>query len=275
MDRRRIEALLDRIVRENRFTIAVVFPVVGAVLFLASHAGWLPAWLAFNPILVLFGTLVMRSPLIAGLAPITDRRAAVGLLAITAYTYAVEWVGVTTGIPYGRFVYGLDLGPMLFGSVPLGLPIFFLPLVVNSYLLGLLVLGRRAKSRTRRMVLAVALVLVVDLILDPAAVSLGFWRYLDPGFYYGVPLSNYAGWLLSGAIAVAVIDFSFDAPALQKRLERCPYLLDDLVSFVLLWGVVNISFGNWIPVGLTAVLLAGLVQVDRFDFAVSWWPEWV
>ncbi len=48
---------------------------------------------------------------------------------------------MTTGWPYGQFEYLVDLGPMLFGTVPLGLPVFFLPLVLNSYLLCLLLLG--------------------------------------------------------------------------------------------------------------------------------------
>ena len=275
MDRAAIEAALDRVVREHRFTIAVVFPAVGAVLFLASHGGWLPAWLAFNPALVLAGTLVMRSPLIAGLAPLVDRHAAVGLLAVTAYTYAIEFVAVTTGIPYGHFVYETQLGPMVFGMVPAALPIFFVPLVVNAFLLSVLLLGRGAGTAVRRFALALGILVLVDLVLDPAAVSLGFWRYLDGGLYYGVPISNYAGWLLSGAVAIAAIDFTFGWRALQARLETCPYLLDDLVSFTVLWGLVNAVFGNWIPVVLTVLLVGTLVRVDRFDLVVPRWMEGV
>ena len=141
LDRREVERWLSTLVRENRFTVAVVFPLVGAALFVASHEGWLPAWLAMNPLLVLFGTAVMRLPLVAGLAPLVDRRAGIGLFAVAAYSYAVEYVGVHYGVPYGEFSYQLELGPMV-GGVPIGLPIFFLPLVVNSYLLVLLLLPR-------------------------------------------------------------------------------------------------------------------------------------
>lgn len=69
-DRGRLAARLDALVAENRFTIAVVFPAIGAVTLLASAEGWLPPILAFNPLLVLFGTAVMRLPLIAGIAPL-------------------------------------------------------------------------------------------------------------------------------------------------------------------------------------------------------------
>ena len=57
---------LDKIVKENRFTISVIFPLVGAVTLLASAEGLLPELLSYNPLLILFGTLVMRIPLIAG-----------------------------------------------------------------------------------------------------------------------------------------------------------------------------------------------------------------
>lgn len=263
--RRAVEARLSGLVRENRFTIAVVFPLVGAALFAASYEGWLPARLAMNPALVLFGTLVMRLPLVAGLAPLVDRRAGLGLLAVAAYSYAVEFVGVHYGIPYGEFSYQIALGPMV-GDVPVGLPVFFLPLVVNSYLLVLLLFPRA--GRIRRTIAAVAVVLVVDLVLDPAAVGLGFWTYEAGGVYYGVPPSNFAGWLLSGAIAVSLVELSFDRRELAARLRNCEFALDDLVSFVVLWGATNVYFGNWVAVALAAALSAGLVRTDRFDFAV-------
>ncbi len=269
MDRREAEARLSTVVRENRFTIAVVFPLVGALLFVAGHEAWLPAWLARNPLLIIFGTIVMRSPLVAGLVPEIDRRAGIALLALTAYTYAIEFLGVTTGFPYGEFHYQLELGPMLFGTVPVGLPVFFFPLVLNSYLLCLLLLGPRADSLLARLSASLAVVLVIDLVLDPAAVALGFWTYDAGGVYYGVPLSNYLGWVLSGAVAVGLVELGFDWRALRTRLDRCEFMLDDMVSFVILWGAMNAYFGNWIPVGVALLLFVGLRRIDRFDVVVG------
>jgi putative membrane protein len=271
VDRADLERRLDALVAENRVTIAVVFPAVGAVTLIASAEGWLPRPLAFNPALVLFGTLVMRLPLLVGLLPTVGRRAAAALGLLVAYTYAVEFVGVTTGLPYGEFVYGIDLGPMLFGAVPAGLPVFFLPLVLNAYLLVLL-LGNRSRrgagGALARTLASLGVVLVVDLVLDPGAVALGFWSYPAGGPYYGVPWSNYAGWVLSGAVAVLGLEVGLDRERLLRRLRTCPFMLDDLVSFVLLWGGVNAWFGHWVPVALAAGLAGALAAVDRFDFPV-------
>jgi putative membrane protein len=269
--RDRVEARLEGVVERNRFTIAVVFPVTGAALLLASAWAWLPPALSFNPWLVLAGVLVMRLPLVAGVAPLLDRRAATAVLAVVVYAYGIEFLGVTTGWPYGEFAYGVALGPMVAG-VPLALPVLFLPLVLNSYLLCLLLFGEATSSRWVRLPVVAATVIGVDLVLDPGAVSLGFWAYEAGGAYFGVPPSNYAGWALSATVAVVAFDLGFDADALRARLATCGFMLDDMVSFVVLWGGVNAAFGNWVPTGLAALFGAGLVVTDRFDVPTR--PRW-
>lgn len=268
MDRLAVEARLERLVLEHRFTIAVTFPAVGAVLLIASAEGLVPAPLSFNPYLILLGTAVMRLPLIVGLLPLLDRRATVGLLGLTGYAYGIELIGVTTGWPYGEFVYLIELGPMLLGQVPLGLPVFFFPLVLNSYLLVLLLLGETARYTPVRLFATLGVVLAMDLVLDPGAVGLGFWQYATTSGYYGVPLSNYAGWLLSGTISVWVFDRILAREALFARLEDCRFMLDDLVSFVILWGGINVYFGHLLPAIIAGLLGIGLLRTERFDFAV-------
>jgi putative membrane protein len=267
-DRAAAQAAAEALVRDNRFTIAVVFPLVGAVILVASAQQWVGPSLRFNPYLVLFGTLVMRTPLLVGLAPLVDRNASAVLAGLTAFAYGIELVGVTTGWPYGEFAYLVDLGPMLFGTVPLGLPVFYLPLVVNAYLLTLLVLDSAAGRRSVRLLATMAAVVAVDLVLDPGAVAIGFWRYQAGGAYYGVPLTNYLGWLLSGTVAVAGLDVAFERTALRERLRSCEFVLDDLVSFVVLWGAINAFYGNWGAVAVAVAMGVGLVRSERFDTAV-------
>ena len=267
-NRATIEGALEGIVRENRFTIAVTFPLVGVVLMIAGSQGYLPSWLATNPYLIVGANLVMVSPLIAGLFPLVGRRTAIGLALLACFTWGIELTGVRTGWPYGEFQYELALGPMLFGEVPLALPVFFFPILLNSYLLCLLLLGPRSRSLAIRLPATLGVVLTMDLVLDPGAVALGFWAWDDPGAYYGVPAINYAGWVLSGSIALLLIERSFDADAVRDRLDECEFLLDDLVSFVLFWGLVNAYVGNWIPFVLALALAGAVVRSDRFDYAV-------
>ncbi|GAB7120728.1 bisanhydrobacterioruberin hydratase [Natrinema pallidum] len=266
--RETVQRRLEALIRENRFTVAVVFPVIGAVTLVGSAEGMLPAPLAYNPLLILFGTLVMRSPLVVALLPTIDRRAVAVLAVLTGYTYAIELVGVRTGWPYGTFEYGIRLGPMLGGDVPLALPLFFVPLVLNATLLTLLVLRDRAARVGPRLLAAIAAVVAVDLVLDPGAVAIGFWEYVPPGGYYGVPRSNYWGWLLSGTVAVVLVDCAFDRAVLLERVRSCEFALDDLVSFVLLWGAINVLYGNWLAAGVAGLFCLGLFRTDRYDLAM-------
>jgi len=263
--RARVEARLEDLVDDNRFTIAVVFPAVGAVTLVASAEGLLPPPLSFNPLLLLVGVAVMRLPLVAGLAPLVTRQAAAGLALLCAYTYAIELVAVRTGLPYGRFAYGVDLGPMVAG-IPAALPLFFVPLVVNAYLLTLLVAGGAARRVAVRVPAVVVAVVGMDLVLDPAAVAIGFWQYDAGGAYYGVPWLNYAGWVLSAVVSVAIVDAVFDRDAVVRRLDACRFMLDDLVSFVILWGGLNLYVGNRVPAALAVAYGYALWRTDRFDF---------
>jgi putative membrane protein len=259
-----VQVRLAALVREHRFTIAVVFPVAVAVLLVASAEGLLPPPLAFHPFLILLGTLVMRSPLLVAVAPLIDRRATIGLAGLILYAYGIEFVGLRTGWPYGDFHYAIDLGPTVAG-IPVGLPIFFLPLVCNGYLLCLLLLGDRAQAALTRLSAVIATVVAMDLVLDPGAVALGFWTYAGGGPVYGVPLSNFAGWVLSATVTVLVLDAVLDRSALLDRLETCEFALDDLVSFVLLWSGINVWFGNWGAAAVGGLFGVGLLRTARFD----------
>ncbi|WP_247729155.1 bisanhydrobacterioruberin hydratase [Halovivax limisalsi] len=272
--RTELQARLDRLVAENRLTIAGLFPAIGAITLVASAEGLLPPALAFQPLLLLFGTAVMRSPLLVGLAPAVDRRALALLAALCGFTWAIELVGVVTGWPYGAFEYGVSLGPMLFDAVPVALPLFFVPLVLNAYALAISLLDGRTDATIARPAIALATVVSIDLVLDPAAVAIGFWSFDAGGWYHGVPASNYVGWLLSGTVAVALVELGFDHRAVRDRLESCAFVLDDLVSFVLLWGLINALYGNVLPVIVAVGIGLALCSTDRYRVRFDR-PRWL
>ncbi len=265
-DRRRIERRLDTLIYDNRVTIAITFPLVGVALMVSGQEGLIPEWIAFNPYLMVIAVTVMALPLIGGLVPLLNRRLLAGLGLLVLFTWAIELTGVHTGYPYGEFQYERALGPMLLDSVPLFLPVFYFPILLNSYLLTLLMLGRES-TITQRYLCTLAIVITMDLVLDPGAVALDFWGWFDGGLYYDVPVQNYIGWLISGSVAVGVLTATLNHQAVFDRLQECEYFLDDLISFGIFWGLVNAYFLNLIPFALAFVLLGLLFRVEWFDFA--------
>ena len=177
------------------------------------------------------------------------RRAALSLLALSAFGYTVETVGVATGFPYGAFYYGEALGPRLFGLVPYLLPVSYVPLV-----LGAVAALWPIASRPVHAIAAAVLLVLMDGVLDPGAAALGFWVWPEGGAYYGVPASNYAGWMLSGTLAAAILRSTAkwrDAPP--------PGLLDSAIIALPFWTGVNAISGAIFPTLLGAALLAFLL----------------
>lgn len=114
--------------------------------------------------------------------------------------WAVEALGVHTGIPFGRYEYTSALGGSL-ASVPLIVPFAWAGMAPVAVLVG---------RRLGHPVLGGAALLTTwDLFLDPQMVAAGRWHWLDaspalPGIP-GVPLTNYLGWLVVSALLVAAL----------------------------------------------------------------------
>jgi bisanhydrobacterioruberin hydratase len=183
--------------------------------------------------------LAFSTPVIVGAISWLGRRRGLALLAgLGAYALIFESFAVATGVPYGRFSYSDVLGPPLFGLAPPTVLLAWTPLI-----LGCLAVTRKVWS-------AVALLVIVDLVLDPAAVSLGFWSWDEPGLYYGVPLINFLGWVVSGCIAVLAL----------RRLPRpvSPVFARNLWLVLVFWTAVNAWSGQWVPVLVGLAVLAAL-----------------
>ena len=177
-------------------------------------------------------------------------RATLSLLALSIFGYAIEAIGVTTGFPYGPFYYGDALGPRLAGVVPLLLPLSYAPLVV-----GAAAASWGTRLRLFHVLYATLLLVWMDAVLDPGAASLGFWVWPGGGAYYGVPLTNYAGWLLSGAIATTLL-----LVAGRWSETPRPALLDSATIATTFWTGVSVLSGMVAPALLGALLLVYLLE---------------
>lgn len=150
----------------------------------------------------LLATLSMAAPaFIALIAYLGARRGITAIAALGIYGYVIETIGVTTGIPYGDFTYTDALGGKLFGLVPYLLPVSYVPLVIGAFAAS----WQFGTSIPVRIIYSTLLLILMDGVLDPGAAALGFWVWSEGGLYYGIPLSNYFGWLVSGLLASLLI----------------------------------------------------------------------
>ena len=107
--------------------------------------------------------------------------------------FAAEAIGVATGWPFGGYHYTGALSPSLFG----------VPLVVGGAWMILIAWVRQLAIPIWAGAIAMTL---FDLVIDPLAANmLGYWTWNAAGFYYGVPLSNFAGWFCISFLILAIL----------------------------------------------------------------------
>jgi putative membrane protein len=183
------------------------------------------------------------------------------LVCLGVFAITIETIAVKTGQPYGRFEYGSKIGGKIFDAVPWTVPFAWTPLLLGAMPVAhRLNLGKPASpglTKFRLFFWAAWILTAIDGVLDPGAVSQKFWTYLEPGDYYGVPYSNYFGWLLSGLLGAWLFD------ALTRG--ACPprAMLASALLILLFWSSVCFWSGLWIPMLLGIGLL---IWFFRFYF---------
>lgn len=130
--------------------------------------------------------------------------AALLLLATAVPGYAVEVLGVHTGVPFGSYAYAETLGPRLFGAPPLiGLAWTMLAWPAT------LAARRLVSGRIARVVVGAWALASADLFLDPQQVAAGHWTWQFPSPHLpgvpDVPLTNYLGWLAVALVLSVVV----------------------------------------------------------------------
>jgi putative membrane protein len=125
------------------------------------------------------------------------RRAALVTVSIAAMGWLAEYIGSSTGVPFGHYHYTDRLWPQL-GHVPLIIPLAWVMMLPPSWSIAGLVVG---SSPWLHVTLSALAFTAWDLFLDPQMTGWQLWTWEQKGSYFGIPLINYAGWaLVSGAM---------------------------------------------------------------------------
>lgn len=113
--------------------------------------------------------------------------------------FLVEWAGVESGFIFGTYHYGDVLQPQLFG-VPVSIGFAWLLMLLSSLALAQRILPRFVGNNA--LILAPvtgALMVVFDLLMEPAAVALEYWTWGG-----APPVQNYIAWFVLGTLFALV-----------------------------------------------------------------------
>jgi putative membrane protein len=154
-------------------------------------------------------------------------------LAFIPLGYALAWLSefssIHWGFPYGDYHYipstaGREL--WVFG-VPFMDSLSYVFLSYCSYSVSLFILcplttssgkltvleNQRVRRSWETLFLGAFLFMLLDIVIDPVALLGERWflgkiyGYRHPGFYFGIPISNFGGWFLVGAMMVGALQF--------------------------------------------------------------------
>jgi uncharacterized membrane protein len=254
---------------------------------------------------LVIGTFVLRpyvfgflaAFLVAGTLDLGWRRTLLFGAWVGPLAWVSEFTSTRIGIPFGLYHYtGTTRGQELFVvDVPLMDSLSFTFLAYAAFCLA-----RGASSRWRvppaGLALASgALMMLLDVVIDPAAVRGGRWflghifYYPDGGLYFGVPLSNFVGWLLVGWLTIGIyvwgehragrsrpLAADRGAPGLgialyylvlAVNLSVTFWIGEELIAaagilvhaglYLILYGVNKVTVGQWSAEPLTAPAMTG------------------
>lgn len=205
------------------------------------------------------------------------------LFAITGYLIAFtsEKLSITTGFPYGWYYYIDDTSQreLWVWGVPFFDSLSYVFLTYCSYATALFILSplaskgadlitletRAIRQSWAALVLGAFLQTFLDIIIDPVALQGDRWflgqiyGYYENGLHFGVPVSNYAGWLLTSFVLVVAFQ-RID----RKRDDTAPRGVFALPFRSLLGPVLYLSvlIFNWIVtvwIGEYLIALTGLL----------------
>ena len=220
---------------------------------------------------LVLGTIVLRpyvfgfllSFVVAALADLGPRRTVLFGAAVWPVAWLAEFASTRVGFPFGLYHYTEDTrGQELYvANVPFFDSLSFVFLAYAAFCVARLVCGSKSGSRpaTKLALLSGILMMLLDVVIDPIAVRGDRWflgrifYYAEEGVYFGVPLSNFAGWMVVGTAGVGLYLMVAGLPP-ERRVWAGLALYSGVLAFNL---AVTVWIGEWALATIGLLIHAG------------------
>lgn len=170
--------------------------------------------------------------------------------------FALEACSVATGFPFGFYEHHTE-GPALF-DIPLVVPAAYFAYGWIAWALAIAIV-RGGPSRpvgAERFTTPLVATMILtgwDFTFDMIFATVdGQYTYRDPGGFFGVPVSNFLGWLLTGWVIVQI----FALVEERAASRAAPATLAQCVLPSLVWALPVLPLFGWFlaePVGAVTV----------------------
>lgn len=206
------------------------------------------------------------------------RRALTIFVVAFGISLAAELCGTTTGYPFGPYSYTTQLGYLIGGRVPFNIPTsWFFMLYASLAITGRLLRADARYSEWKWAAVAALVLTAWDVSMDPAMVATTHWLWHLPSpahaslvqrvaladLFYGMPLTNWLGWLLTGFV-IARVTLGIVPPA-EWAARVSPTLLPRVLYAVngILPILICVGRGLWWAAALGALAMATPLWLAR------------
>ena len=196
--------------------------------------------------------------------------------------FGSEWLSINTGFPYGWYYYidTTSSRELWVAGVPFFDSLSYVFLAYCSYATALFILSplkawrwnlvaletRSIRRSFSVLLLGAFLQTCLDIVIDPVALQGRRWflgqiyGYREPGIHFGVPLSNYAGWLLTSFCLIA----AFQLIDVRRQGNRAAGVVTlpfhSLLGPLLYLSVLFFNIGVTLVIGEQFMALCGVLM---------------
>ena len=136
--------------------------------------------------------------------------------------FAIEYIGVHTGMLFGSYAYGKTLG-LKIDEVPIIIGInWFLIMYCVAVLTDVI-----AAPAIVKIILGASLAVAIDFLIEPVAMQYDFWSWKGDV----VPMQNYIGWFFTSVIMISI--FHLLRVKAETRMAL-PYYFIQIFFFLLI-----------------------------------------
>jgi bisanhydrobacterioruberin hydratase len=181
------------------------------------------------------------------------QRGGMGLLVLVllgGYAIGIETLIIKAALPSASFAYDDVLGYKVFGITPWIVVLTYPPITLAAFWFA-----SKFTVSYKRIALTSATAALLSMAIEPGLATLGFRQWSQEGVFYGVPLLNFVGWLLSTALVAGLLHHLWHGNLPVFRGIAYSGLL-----ILLFWTGINIGIEHWIPAGIGASI-SGLILI--------------
>jgi putative membrane protein len=234
----------ERTVTESRGRAIVLWTIAFVFAVFTILTSVFPSLLSPGPVGIINTILLVAFALVHGVATYGGRGIVFFVLVCLVVSNIFENLSIITGFPFGHYHYTEILGPKIF-LVPITIGGAYFGAGYLSWIISLVLLGRMNQpidrfARWTLPVVASFLMASWDFMLDPGASTVEHnWIWENGGGFFGVPFSNYLGWLLTVFVFFAIFS-GYAAVRSQSALQGIRHAPEFYAQAIIMYALLGV-----------------------------------